>query len=166
MAAGFSAHRENRRNWRTTYWFKCTTRPARQGARAPPASVIGWILWGRSHPERVMAGTSSKRRSFITPKVTYGPESGGVSRRHRQGWHDPVRTALNASGQHACVGSQSAFMVHQRRLLSRCAVMAVLRTRPPVGEEGEEVGCADGAVAVEVGWTAGVKALWSSNIHD
>ena len=27
--------------------------------------------------------------------------------------------------------------------------LAVLRTRPPVGEEGEEVGCADGAVVVE-----------------
>ncbi len=32
---------------------------------------------------------------------------------------------------------------------------SVLRTRPPVGEEGEEVGCADGAVAVEVGGRAG-----------
>ncbi len=27
-------------------------------------------------------------------------------------------------------------------------VLAVLPTRPPVGEEGEEVGCADGAVEV------------------
>ena len=26
-----------------------------------------------------------------------------------------------------------------------------LRTRPPVGEESEEVGCADGAIPVEVG---------------
>ena len=29
-----------------------------------------------------------------------------------------------------------------------------LRTRPPVDEEGEQVGCADGAVVVEVGGTA------------
>ena len=29
-----------------------------------------------------------------------------------------------------------------------------LRTRPPVGEQGEEVGRADGAVAVEVGGAA------------
>ncbi len=29
-------------------------------------------------------------------------------------------------------------------------VLAVPRTRPPVGEEGEEVGDADGAVTVEV----------------
>ncbi len=43
---------------------------------------------------------------------------------------------------------------------------SVLRTRPPVDEEGEEIGCADVAVFVEVGWTAGVKALWFSNIHD
>ena len=30
-------------------------------------------------------------------------------------------------------------------------VLAVLQARPPVGEEGEEIGDADGAVAVEVG---------------
>ena len=30
----------------------------------------------------------------------------------------------------------------------------VLPTRPPVGKEGEEVGCADGAVAVEVSGAA------------
>ncbi len=34
----------------------------------------------------------------------------------------------------------------------------VLRTRPPVGEEGEEIARADGAVAVEVGRTASVTA--------
>ena len=43
---------------------------------------------------------------------------------------------------------------------------SVLRTRPPVGEEGEEVGDADDAVVVEVGWAARVKALWFSNSHD
>ncbi len=32
--------------------------------------------------------------------------------------------------------------------------VAVLRTRPPVGEQGEEVGHADGAVAVEVAGAA------------
>ena len=34
----------------------------------------------------------------------------------------------------------------------------VLRTRPPVGEEGEEVGCANGAVAVEVGGATFARA--------
>ena len=31
---------------------------------------------------------------------------------------------------------------------------SVLRTRPPVGQQHEEIGCADGAVAVEVGGAA------------
>ncbi len=34
-----------------------------------------------------------------------------------------------------------------------------LRTRPPVDEEGEEVGCTDGAVAAEVRWIAGIGDL-------
>ena len=39
-----------------------------------------------------------------------------------------------------------------------CESLSVLRTRPPVDEEGEEVGGADGAIAVEVGRTAGIGA--------
>ena len=38
--------------------------------------------------------------------------------------------------------------VHVEGQLLRRAVLAVLRTRPPVGEEGEEVGCADRIVEV------------------
>ena len=34
-----------------------------------------------------------------------------------------------------------------------CPRTMCLRTRSPVGEEGEEVGCADGEVAVDVGRT-------------
>ena len=44
--------------------------------------------------------------------------------------------------------------------------LAVLRTRPPVGEEGQAVRHANETVVVEVGRAAGVKALWFSNIHD
>ena len=35
------------------------------------------------------------------------------------------------------------------------------RTRPPVGEEGEEIGDADGAAAVEVGGAASLRRTWA-----
>ncbi len=73
---------------------------------------------------------------------------------------------LNSSG--ICEISASLGQYPHSRIPEHVRVDTVLRTRPPVGEEGEEVGRADDAVAVEVevGWTAGVKALWFSNIHD
>ncbi len=53
---------------------------------------------------------------------------------------------------------QAAFVRYQRRLdntrilasLVMYELATVLRTRPPIGEEGEEVGCADVAITVEV----------------
>ncbi len=67
----------------------------------------------------------------------------------------PVQPVGNRVPQAGCI--ESEFVRHQR-LLVNTLVLAyltmydsplVLRTRPPVDEEGEQVGCADGAVAVE-----------------
>ena len=44
-----------------------------------------------------------------------------------------------------------AFVRYQHQLISEYGALAVLLTRPPVGEEGEEVECADGARAFNTG---------------
>ncbi len=67
-----------------------------------------------------------------------------------------MRPVGNNIPQTGCI--QAAFVRYQRRLanirvlacLSRYESAAFLRTRPPVGEEGEEVGRADGAITVEI----------------
>ena len=53
---------------------------------------------------------------------------------------------------------QAAFVRYQPELLSRCAVLAVLRTQPPVRQQCEQVEDADRAVIIEVGRVSGV---WS-----
>ena len=69
----------------------------------------------------------------------------------------PVENSVPQAGR-----IQPAF-VGPQRLLANIRVLAplsmyeltrVLRTRPPVGEEGQEVRCADGSVVVEVGGAA------------
>ncbi len=46
-----------------------------------------------------------------------------------------------------------------------CELTSLLRTRPPVGEEGEEFRCADGAVAVEVGGVPRVRPPGGQQRH-
>ena len=48
----------------------------------------------------------------------------------------------------------------------KCAALAVLRTRSPVGEEGEDVGCGDGAVAVEVRRAIGIGVLSGEHCNE
>ena len=74
----------------------------------------------------------------------------------------PVENSLPQAG---CI--QAAFVRYQHRLaltlvlafLRMCKSASVLRTRPPVDEQGEEVGQSDGAVLVEIPQTNAVVVL-------